>query len=416
MERKKFRYVVAVSSFISLAIASHADTQNLKSWGFVSYEAGQIVNGYYLASPVDHVWQHRLQAQIGAEASIIERLRVLIGAEFMLSYSYPLIQNYYSTQETHFFPYIHQAEGVYAAGDPGKVSLEAALGFFPFKYNAQARNLGEYLFRTGTYPGYIVNDFDFPKSRLLGFRLENTLLNTIHNCILLTSETDRFPTQDFSLADILDVTIWKAITVGGAVSFCHLISVNNTFTTPRTDETRIPGDSTKYYTFRGTKLMARFSFDPKALFSTKFLGSEDLLLYGEGAILGVKNYPEYYEKMTERMPVMVGFNIPTFKLLDVLSVEAEWWGNRYPNSYRRLYEYYVPLPSFETVDSSIYRNDDWKWSVYLKKSITRGISIIAQAANDHMRVATYEYTFQDKEETLRHKNDWHYLIKCQFSF
>jgi hypothetical protein len=165
--------------------------------------------------------------------------------------------------------------------------------------------------------------------------------------------------------------------------------------------------------------MARFSIDPRALFQTDILGSEDLKLYGEGAILGVKDYPGYYEKITERMPLMAGFNFPVFKMLDELSLEVEWFGNPYPNSYRRVYEYYVPLPNdigSNAADTAMYRNDDWKWSVYAKKTLFPGFCIIAQAARDHMRIVTHDYMFQDKEEALRATKDWYYMLKCKFAF
>jgi hypothetical protein len=58
---------------------------------------------------------------------------------------------------------------------------------------------------------------------------------------------------------------------------------------------------------------------------------------------GLKNYPitdtsdEYYpgyNDLLKRTPIMFGFNVPTCKVLDVLSLEAEWWDS-YPfaNSY-----------------------------------------------------------------------------------
>ena len=41
------------------------------------------------------------------------------------------------------------------------------------------------------------------------------------------------------------------------------------------------------------------------------------------ALIGVKNYPGWYsERPEERMPIMAGFNFPTFKILDVLSIEV----------------------------------------------------------------------------------------------
>ena len=69
-------------------------------------------------------------------------------------------------------------------------------------------------------------------------------------------------------------------------------------------------DSTGHYTFAGTKLMARASFDFKPFFksfSDRFLGPNDLKIYSEAAILGVKDYPGYYSKLRDRIPRMIGF-------------------------------------------------------------------------------------------------------------
>ncbi|MDZ7262100.1 MAG: hypothetical protein ONB05_08355 [candidate division KSB1 bacterium] len=75
----------------------------------------------------------------------------------------------------------------------------------------------------------------------------------------------------------------------------------------------VVADTNGYYTFGGTKVMARIAFDPKPLLPWNFFGRRDVRIYGEMAVLGIKNYPRYYEKITERMPVMLGFNIPAFK-------------------------------------------------------------------------------------------------------
>lgn len=34
------------------------------------------------------------------------------------------------------------------------------MGYFPYKFNPDATNLGEFLFRTGTYPLYLISNFN----------------------------------------------------------------------------------------------------------------------------------------------------------------------------------------------------------------------------------------------------------------
>jgi hypothetical protein len=50
------------------------------------------------------------------------------------------------------------------------------------------------------------------------------------------------------------------------------------------------------------------------------------------SVLGLKNYPLYYTEMSQRSPIMIGFNLPTFKILDFLTVEAEYLKNPHMNS------------------------------------------------------------------------------------
>ena len=66
----------------------------------------------------------------------------------------------------------------------------------------------------------------------------------------------------------------------------------------------------KDYTFAGTKIMARFSFDMKGLIPADslfgLLGKEDLKLYGEATILGLKNYPDPIPRIMTGMTVCYG--------------------------------------------------------------------------------------------------------------
>jgi hypothetical protein len=97
---------------------------------------------------------------------------------------------------------------------------------------------------------------------------------------------------------------------------------------------------TTFISFAGVKLMAHATVDPKPLFgSPEILGPEDLKVYGEVALLGLENdkaHKDLYGDYRHRMPVMAGFNIPAFRLLDVLSLEVEWYGAKFRDDVRRL--------------------------------------------------------------------------------
>ncbi len=90
----------------------------------------------------------------------------------------------------------------------------------------------------------------------------------------------------------------------------------------------------EYIDYQATLLMGRFSFDPKPLLggAADMFSAQDLVLYGEMSVLGTKNYPLYYTETSQRMPMMIGFNLPTFRLLDFLTFEAEYLKNPHMNS------------------------------------------------------------------------------------
>jgi len=97
--------------------------------------------------------------------------------------------------------------------------------------------------------------------------------------------------------------------------------------------------------FQSTKLMAKFGLDVKPLLGLDDLLNPDALqLYGEVSLLGIDDHPIYYTEKIERMPIMLGFNIPTFKLLDYLTVEVEYLKNPWLNSFVAAQFFGQPLP------------------------------------------------------------------------
>ena len=116
------------------------------------------------------------------------------------------------------------------------------------------------------------------------------------------------------------------------------------------------------------------------------------------------------------MPIMIGFNVPTFKLLDVLSIEGEWFGSRYKDSYESYYGR-KPAPAlpmdFETEYD--YAHDDWKWAVYAKKTIFGGLSFVGLIGRDHLRTDTYIGQYKDYESTLVKNNQWYWMFKIKYS-
>jgi hypothetical protein len=346
-------------------------------------------------------------------------------------------------------------------------------GYFPFKYNAQSTNLGEYLFRSGTYPGWLTTGFEqsIEKPKLAGVHLSYTFGSNIKlkQDLILNTELDVYPLHDINLTYVASPSIGHFANLGFGVQLARLIAVDPKKTTPGEEakyqnkqkplfENRIgyidtASHDTILYTFRGAKLMGRFNLDFKALLGDMngFFGAEDLKLYGEVALLGVKNYPGWYNKRGERIPMMAGFNWPTNQLLsyclipgvmayllepeksnkivktagfgvagiisgigtwlmdrslhtnsklDLISIEFEYYPSPYMNSQANIWiRGGSPVPYVDSRDIPNYNvywkdslsraNDGLKWSVYISKKFGTHFRLSAQAACDHTPKSSY---------------------------
>jgi hypothetical protein len=196
--------------------------------------------------------------------------------ESKVTYSWRIQQEFYDDLVPKYYFYPHHMEGSYSFGDPDRPFLRLGAGIFPYKYNPDVRNLGEYLFRTGTYPGFMISEFDFPLTRMTGFRASVHPLEDLNLDVMLINDPIQLPPLgDWGIAVLGDYTVLKAVTIGGGVFFSHLLSVCEEYTTPRysTNVSYIDSvnNDTTFYSFRGTKVMGRLTFDPKAFFDLPFL-------------------------------------------------------------------------------------------------------------------------------------------------
>jgi hypothetical protein len=316
-------------------------------------------------------------------------------------------------------------------------------GYFPVKYNPEAMNLGEYLFRSNAYPALLISGFELAdKVKLAGINTgyrNHSRAGTYRADLYVNIETESYPTHDISLSALAGFATPKSFfDMSLGISFYHLIPFEEDRITPaekRTEDgSRIynftntsfvdsSGDTTNY-TFRGGKAVARVAFDPKVFFPSRLLGKNDLKLYAEGAILGIKNYPGWYSDVRDRIPIMFGFNLPAFKILDVLAVEVEYFPNPYQNSYQFIWKGNCPVPYFTSYQTEIdyysdwkrKTDDDWKWSIYASKKINN-ISISGQIASDHTSQASYEPSGKKiYTEMVPRTKDWYFMLRCGFFF
>lgn len=194
----------------------------------------------------------------------------------------------------------------------------------------------------------------------------------------------------------------------------------------------------KYVDARTIFLMGKFSFDPKPLFGgAELLGPNDLIAYGELAVIGLKNYPIYYSSVDQRMPIMFGFNLPAFGFLDFLTVEAEILKNPHMNSDYVPATFRQPQPrSVKGTDGEVpdiadpyydkakatnkdavdvnFTEDDMKWTLTALKS-WGPMSAAFQYGTDHFRPLTDGFRPTFTEPGAR-KDARYYMIRLMVTF
>jgi len=435
---------------------------------YVALTAGQYVKARYFPNrimtdedkmPYRHLWQGSVVGRLGYTMLPAGWLTLKISAEAVLDYNnWPLRKAFspYLAITPHYGFCLHEAHGLlsFLRNRPG-AGLEVAIGQFAYKYNPEVRDLGEYLFRTGTYPLYIINKFDFPLARLTGLRLgyhfaspaklfeQNIVRFTIDGMLL--TEREMMPFHDFSLAFIGTINMFNALELGGGVNFARLFPVDDDFTTPQGKDNMFlqNENDTGYYTFKGAKIMIRATVDPvfflrgREGFAGDWMGQNGCKLYSEIAVIGLENYPAQadsingvsynpygYDDLSSKMPVMIGFTLPMWKLFDVFAVELEYLDCPYPNDYKNVVKNWnKPLPV--VVDSNevyytpdLYARNNWKFCIYAKKNIGRNFSILVQIARDHLGWNVYnaDWNNEDYQEAFVNWDEWGWHLKTEFWF
>ena len=320
-------------------------------------------------------------------------------------------------------------------------------GVFPYKYNEDAKNLGEYMFRTYTYPNII---FTGGLQRINGAGVQlngldaNTKLGGLNNDLLLTLKTDQVPSGALSLTDIVSFTFWNFLTVGAGYMFDNFYDPTGVADGDRGFVKNPTGSDSKYYvfangkkipvvkyaysqdslgnniydpanvpvdsgqlSFMGQKAMGRVSLNFGKLIGSPMFSEHDLCLYFEGILMGVQNRPLYYDTLEHRIAYMVGFNFPTFHVLDLLSAEMEYFQNPYADEASNATIQLSPTP-LGTAGSKT------KWTVYARKNVYPGFSISAQAARDHLRLVDF-YGHTNDLAVLPHAKNWYWAVQLGYS-
>jgi hypothetical protein len=336
-------------------------------------------------------------------------------------------------------PYVDEARVTYSSPIFNEAKFQFTMGSFHYNYNQDIKNLGLYLMRGYVYPGALVSGFGSVFGASARFEMGG-----FNNDLILKSETEDKPLYDYSLVDVFSYRIIPGLEIGGGVNLYRVLSNNKHLTTP---EKVCPGgpyangrqcfipDTLKADTgvvfdangnpvvdsitgsLAGTKLMVRFHVDPKLLLgfseSQSIWGKEDWVIYGEAAVLGLNDYPVYYDNILRRIPVMVGFNIPNMGFLDQLSLEVEYYASK--NSSDNLAASYGSWLPKLIGDESNKARDDWKWSINVAKTVWGQMQISSQVANDHLRLGGTHDTPKGIPvfSTLE---DWYWICKIAYFF
>lgn len=454
------------------------------------YEFGQLGRGIYGTGLAQNAtlatgdWLDHFGAFINEQAVVDGRLLLSGGIGGVFQFRKPEVEDagFDGSERKEFFVGPTQAEAVYSLGDVSKPWLKLGTGMFWYKYNSDAADLGEYLFRSGAYPEYTVTGgyvlVASASAALEGFK-SSLDLGAFKADFLLTTETNLAPLYDWSPAVVLSYSVADGLLdLGAGANFKRMISVRPSRTSPHsvangyfvsggksyttnlsyydqeisfyhtkgdpTDSALVqaqedtinrvlampdslPGKpAIGHYTAAGTLLMARASLDFKKIFNSGMFGPQDLKLYSEIALLGVKDYPFFYERMKDRIPVMAGFNLPGFRFLDLCALQVEYFHSPWLNNTSQIGNFAIDVPHFPTASDNLLsqnsyndlaRKDDLKWSLLIQKKIGTNITISGQAANDHLRLVSSSYYYGpqfDHNEVTVSKKDWYWMTQVSW--
>jgi hypothetical protein len=426
-------------------------------------EFGMLQGGRFGSGPAFRdEWVDNFGAFITQSVSIDDRWFINVGLGGIFQFQKPeeINAEWGGTQTRNFFSGPTVADVEYELLPGSDRSWRVGLGLFPYKYNRDAANLGEYLFRTGPYPTYIltggysfVNSASIPLQGLKSrYQAGDVSLD-----VMLVTETTMPPQYDLSLAGVLRYKAFDGLLdLGAGVNFKRLVPIRPSRTSVRDpyhnnayfkgpdgeyytgnlayyrnerdfylqdtvryaqeyQRSRATFDSVSawtaaggtftpdydYYTQAGVVVTATAAVDLKKVIPLPVaLKPDDLRVFAEVGLLGVKNYPVFYEKRTERMPIMAGINLPAFGVLDLLAVQYEYFPSPHPDSYVESIQTNGAVPAFaQSNDFLLSENmygdglsrDDHSWSILARKTVTRGLTFSAQIARDHARMVSHAF-------------------------
>jgi hypothetical protein len=439
----------AVLAGIVGAVTTQAElVRNPTTFG-TSIDVGQVVKGTLWeesqsAGKADGQVLSRTGIWLTESGSYDDRLEVRLTLGGLFFTLQPEQVGNPQTRRVNFGGGVGQAQAIYKFGaNPETPTATVQFGLFPHKYG-ESSNLGEYLYRSGAYPSYLVTGgwalMQSASYLAQGVRVNVPMLDgKLSHDFTLYMERDIDPAHDISPGYMVTYRPVNFIELGAGGVWAHGLPLkSDKVLTPKTNENAfskqtgrpVAGDTAAvnpcrdgttsdcdYYTFKGFKVMARASADIGVLLGSEAIRPGEFKLYTEAALLGVANVDEYiYNDRAERAPVMAGISLPTFGLLDRLSFEGEYRRTRFPNSIGNALGQTNPLPMDQNVSAYDYteKKTYWKWTAYARRPIIEGVTVHAQAANDHLRSYGTVFANPAHRPTTEKNSDWYYVLRLEF--
>ncbi len=419
----------------------------IKLSGYGYYMFGQLVSGVRTdewagsSTTINHVWMNTFLVHLNAISNVTDWFTTKLG--FDLYADFPIIggsainKTYYS-QQSRYNVYLASVAGIqhWDFQNPIINSLKFESGLVPYTINPQVKTLGNYLFRSTIHPPSVQNKMDYPWADLLGGIAGVGLFNNkVTFEAIIASEYIYVPLYDFTPAFTLNYQPNEVIDIGGAIAFNHAIQVSSASSAYITDSI---GKK-----WQGTKLDFRAIFDPKPLFGgMPNIEKDQFKIYAELAFLGLEDRlevdtnnlselrttdPDSAElkklvfppnSILHRMPFMIGINLPTWKIFDLLSIELEWFYSPYANDWFGKFSWggisEARQPSWLSQWDNYINKDNFKWAINIRKSLYN-FEIRSFFGSDH---TIYKYVNQqigNFEQTMKRPKDWHWFAELRYN-
>jgi hypothetical protein len=320
---------------------------------------------------------------------------------------------------------------VQAALSYAKDSRQAKIGLYDFKYNPDARNLGEYLLRSEAYPTFVENSQGKDLLKDAYSKVAGVEYGLNHGAFrhkaLLYAEQEQNPVNDLNLVYLASYGT-QAMEVGAGVAWARFAKFGDKIHHADLDSGKEFASLGQYVKDNGlTTEAVKFSVRGRVDIGALLQHRESIVLYAEAALLGLDNDTLYYKDMLERVPMMAGISFANLgtgniTILSSLAVEGEYFKNPYYDQKYPIQDAnggrFTPLPYLPTLDdySALPNNtrDDWKWSVTAERNVGRWINLKVRAASDHMRLRNWDGDYEGGGPLTTSAKDWYFLARIEF--